>query len=103
MRFEIEVALDSKIYHYDLAFELPTNFKELRVLEETLRVEGRPVYSRKNAEVHLAGEGRHKEADFRIEWHLVALPIIQQASATDPLALFRQWTRPHSEEYRFSR
>jgi predicted ATPase len=36
MRFVIEVVLDAVVYEYIIAFELPEEFKELRVLEEKL-------------------------------------------------------------------
>ncbi len=91
MRFEIEVELEAKIYGYVIAFEFPEGFKELRVLEEKLTVGGNPVYSREVANVHLARKGDDKEASFLIDWHMVALPIIQQRSTNDPLIVFKQW------------
>jgi predicted ATPase len=91
MRFEIEVKLEAKTYGYVIAFEFPEGFKELRVLEEKLTVNLKPVYTRELAQVHLARTGKEKEASFSIDWHLVALPIVQQQSEKDPLFLFRQW------------
>ncbi len=91
MRFEIEVELDQQIYHYDIAFEFPKGFKELRVFEEKLAVGGNPIYSRQMAQVYLAKMSGEGDAKFRIDWHLVALPIIQEKSATDPLSIFKQW------------
>jgi ABC-type cobalamin/Fe3+-siderophores transport system ATPase subunit len=91
MRFEIEVALKAVIYQFTIAFEYPRGFKELRVLEEKLTVGGKSIYSREVAQVHLTRSGPEKEADFRIDWHLVALPIIQEQSTTDPLFVFKQW------------
>ncbi len=78
-RFEIEVELKGKIYEYAIALDLPEGFKELRVSEERLAVDGQAVYTRKEAQVHLAkaGQRQEKEAKFRIDWHLVALPVIQ--------------------------
>src|SRR5208337_3221424 len=61
------------------------------VLEEKLTVDGKPVYTRELAQVHLAKSGQAKEAKFPIDWHLVALPIVQQESAKDPLSAFKQW------------
>lgn len=78
IRFEIEVELGKKIYGYGIALELPFGFKELRILEEKVTVDGKPVYTRDVAKVHLARAGFDKEADFFVDWHLVALPIIQQ-------------------------
>jgi predicted ATPase len=91
MRFEIEVELNNEVYGYALAFELPEKFKELRVLEEKLAVGGKVVYTREVAQVHLAKWDQDKVADFVIDWHLVALPIIQIAAPNDPISVFKQW------------
>ncbi len=91
LRIEIEAELSGKIYQYVTAFEFPSGFKELRVLEEKLAVDGRPVYTREMANVHLARTNQEREAEFRIDWHLVALPIVQEQSPTDPLSIFKRW------------
>lgn len=93
VRFEIEVELQSKVYTYVVAFDFPEGFTELRVHEEKLAVDGRPVYTRNGAQVVLAkaGQQQDKEAKFRIDWHLVALPIIQQQSEKEPIFIFKQW------------
>ena len=91
MRFEIEVLIDKKLYKYVLALELPDNFKELRVAEEQLLVDGSFIYSRKEAQVTLHTSSQNGEAKFLVDWHLVALPVIQEQSATDPLRLFKTW------------
>lgn len=89
MRFEIEVDLDGRIYEYIIAFEFPEGFKELRVFEEKFAVDGEPVYSREVAQVHLTRTGQ--EAEFLIDWHLVALPIVHLKPTDDPLFVFKQW------------
>lgn len=43
------------------------------------------------ANVHLARTNQEKEAEFRIDWHLVALPIVQEQSTSDPLSIFKRW------------
>jgi energy-coupling factor transporter ATP-binding protein EcfA2 len=96
MRFEIEVELGDKMYSYALALEFPTGFKELRVLEERLDVDGKTIYSRESAQVHLEMErGSLKalagQSSFPIDWHLVALPIIQQRFTDEPVPTFKQW------------
>lgn len=91
IRFEIEVELDKQLYHYEVAFELPESFRELRVREETLRVNGKAVYSRELATVHLNKTEKALEAVFSIDWHLVALPIIQQLPEDNPVSTFRAW------------
>ena len=92
MRFEIEVELDGRTYGYSIAFEFPEGFRELRVLDEKFSVDANPVYTRELA----AGTScknvvTTRRRSFSIDWHLVALPIIQQQSAKDPLFVFKQW------------
>jgi predicted ATPase len=91
MRFEIEVELDAKVYEYIIAFEFPEGFKELRVFEEKLSIGGKPIYTREVAQVQLANTSQEREARFLIDWHLVALPIVQEQSQKDPLFIFKQW------------
>jgi len=88
IRFEAEVLLEEKLYKYELVLELPEGFKELRVREEILCLGERILYSRKGAEVSL--EMRPDNPKFMVDWHLVALSIIQD-SPTDPLRIFKTW------------
>lgn len=91
MRFEIEVKLSGLIYQYLIAFDFPPGFKELRVLEENLIAGGKPIFTRKEAQVRLAKVGLEKEAEFLIDWHRAALPIVQERTPKDPLFIFKQW------------
>jgi hypothetical protein len=74
-----------------MAFDFPAGFRELRVSEEKLAVDGNPIYTREFAQVRLARAGLAAEATFRIDWHLVALPIVQEQSRDDPLSIFKRW------------
>jgi predicted ATPase len=87
IRFEIEVLIDEKLYQYTLALEWPENFEALRIFEEQLIVSGEPIYSRQGASVTL----HNYEAKFMVDWHLVALPVIQKRSEADPLHIFKTW------------
>jgi predicted ATPase len=89
MRFELQVLLDGEHYKYTLALELPNNFKEPRVLEERLEVSGEAVYSRNEAQVVL--HAKNGEAQFLVDWHLVALPVIQQQPGQNGMDRFKQW------------
>ncbi len=106
IRFEVEVLLKNQLYKYALALELPDNFKEIRVLEEQLIVEGNPIYSREVAQVTLYGKNRHSQktskgirtaarllvtSEFQVDWNLVSLPLIQELSETDPIHIFKNW------------
>jgi ABC-type cobalamin/Fe3+-siderophores transport system ATPase subunit len=89
MRFEIEVLLENKLYKYELALELPEGFRELRVREERLLVASDVIYSRQEAQVTLGAT--NSTAQFLVDWHLVALPLIQERSETDPVYIFKTW------------
>lgn len=91
MRFDIEVKLDDAIYTYSIAFDFPKGFRELRVYEERLLVSGEVIYSRETSQVRLARGETDSDANFRIDWHLVALPIIQRHGSDDPLNIFKKW------------
>ena len=91
IRIEFEAEIASRVFTYVLALDFPKAFREPRVVEEKLSVDGNIVYSREMAQVQLVRSGREKEAGFRIDWHMVALPIIQEDSVEDPIFVFRQW------------
>jgi hypothetical protein len=63
----------------------------MRVVEEKLAVGGKPIYTRQLEQISLARTLADGGAKFRIDWHLIALPIIQEKSGTDPLSIYRQW------------
>ena len=92
MRFELDVEIKTMRFTYVVAFELIAGSKAIRVLEEKLSVNGKPIFSREQAKVELAIDGEWA-AEFFIDWHLVALPIVQEMSLQDPLFIFRQWLR----------
>jgi predicted ATPase len=100
MRFEIEIELEAKTYAYVIALELPRGAKELLVLEEKIEVGGKPIYTRDAGKVQLKIEREPRslqdlasaaKANFPVDRHLVALPIIQQQLTGDPLFVIRQW------------
>ena len=92
MRLELEVRLDGRAFKYTLALDLPERFKELRVLEEALVVDGEALYTRELAQVALQRQNASQpEARFNIDWHLLALPVIQDPSSTNALGVFREW------------
>lgn len=103
VRLEVEIEIESELYQYALALEYPDGFRELRVLEEKLTVGERPVYTRERADVRLyrtqdvipvpigSGVAQTTVPQFRMDWHLVALPVVQERSVKDPIFIFKQW------------
>jgi predicted ATPase len=90
VRFELEVQIRNIHYAYSLALELPDEFRELRVLEEKLTVDGVPKFTRHLAELRfpvIKGKGEPMSFD----WHLVWLSVAQARTEKDPLDIFRKW------------
>src|SRR5665213_3371872 len=73
MRFEVELRLENKRFKYAIAFEMPDNFREARIAEEELSVDGNMIFSRQRAQMNLAGG-----TSFGIDWHVAALPVINE-------------------------
>lgn len=92
MRFEIAVELNGRLFHYELALELPDRFNELRVAEEQLLVDGEMVFERDRARVTVFRnlEG-WEDGKFSLDWHMIALNVIQDPSAGEVLSMFREW------------
>lgn len=89
MRFELEAELQGKTFQYVLALELPARFHEVRVFEERLVFDGQPLFTRELSKVTLGTE--KGQARFGLDWHLAALPIVQERDDQDPIAIFKRW------------
>lgn len=90
VRFELDVRISGVLYSYHLALELPQGFRELRVLEESLVVDGIKNYTREVAEIKFPKNGG-QGATMSFDWHLVWLSVSQARSENDPLDIFRKW------------
>lgn len=76
MRFELTLKLGDKRYHY--ALELPPAAHQLRVMSESLSIEGGEVYTRQHAEVQVKRPvSANGNGQFSMDWHIVALTVIQ--------------------------
>ena len=93
IRIEIEVLLNEILYKYSVVLELPEGFKEMRINEESLIVGDISVFSRKIALVSMVNFRSGAETRFNMDWHLFALPLIQELSTEDPLFLFKNWLK----------
>ncbi|GLQ89597.1 AAA family ATPase [Dyella flagellata] len=91
IRFSIEVRLADRLYVYTLALELPDRFKEFRVLEESLHLDGQEIYTRHQAQVSIPPRGNKVGAQFSIDWHVIALNVIQDPVFSRTLSTLREW------------
>src|SRR5262249_36355531 len=73
IRFEVELTLSSKRFKYAVSFEWPANFREARILDESLSVDGNIIFTRHHSQIQLAGSQA-----FGLDWHTVALPVIYE-------------------------
>lgn len=91
VRFEIEVDLEGVRYAYSLALELPSGFRELRVLEESLQVGGIMKFSREVEKVRFPDGNKQSSGGMTFDWHLIWLSVHQARSERDPVHQFREW------------
>jgi predicted ATPase len=80
MRFEVELTLTAKRFKYAISFEMPENFREARVAEESCLVDGNAIFSRQHSQVTLSGG-----ATFGLDWHVAALPVIKERQGESAL------------------
>jgi predicted ATPase len=73
MRFEVDLTLSGKPFKYAISFEWPANFREARILDENLSIDGSSVFARHHAQIQLASGPA-----FGLDWHTVALPVIEE-------------------------
>ncbi|MGO8751543.1 MAG: AAA family ATPase [Thermoguttaceae bacterium] len=73
MRFEVELTLANKRFKYAVSFEWPANFREARILDESLSVDGNAIFTRHHSQIQLAGG-----TSFGLDWHIFALPVINE-------------------------
>jgi predicted ATPase len=86
MRFEVDLVLRQKQYRYQIAFEMPDNFREPRVIEEGLTVGGNPVFTRQLSQVRLPNG-----SSFNLDWHVGALPVISERPGEDSIQQLRSF------------
>ena len=80
MRFEADIKLANKRFKYALSLEMPEHFREARVKEELLSVDGEFIFSRQQAQVSQPGS-----SPFGLDWHVAALPVINARQALNDL------------------
>jgi hypothetical protein len=73
MRFEVELKLAGRRFRYAVSFEWPDHFREARIRDEGLWVEGNPIFVRNQSQVQLSGG-----AVFGLDWHIFALSVINE-------------------------
>jgi len=73
MRFEIEVMLAGNRFKYAIGFDWPATFREARILDESLSVNGQSIFARQEGQVQLPAG-----ASFGLNWHVFALPVINE-------------------------
>jgi hypothetical protein len=73
MRFEVDLKLSGKRFQYVLSFEFPAGFREARIVDERLIVDGGAIFTRNHAQIHL-----HGGPAFLVDWHVCALTVINE-------------------------
>lgn len=90
IRLEIQVSIDGIKFHYKIVFEYPENFKSPKVKSEILLADGTAVITREDAQVSYLSSS-NKPLEFLVDWHIIALPIIQTKTEKDLVSVFKSW------------
>lgn len=85
MRFEVDVLYGGQRFEYSVAFDWPEHFREARILEERLVVDGQPIFSRDLAKI-VFGETR-----FNLDWHVFAIASITEPAPRRYIENFRNY------------
>jgi predicted ATPase len=86
MRFELDVRLGRKQYRYRLSLEWLEDSQEARIVDEHFAVDGHVIFNRNIERVQLA-DG----AEFRLDWHVFALPIMHETPGERTIAAFKSF------------
>ncbi|MEO7576990.1 MAG: AAA family ATPase [Massilia sp.] len=91
IRLGLDVELDGRTFSYSLDLALVEGLGRLRVLGESVGVDGRAIFLREQADVALWQEAGGAEVAFSVGCDQVALSSIQGRSEQDSLGMFRRW------------
>jgi energy-coupling factor transporter ATP-binding protein EcfA2 len=86
MRFELEVALAGKGFKYAVSFEMSENFREPRIADEELSVDGKTMFSRRPEQVIFSGK---QAIDFNSRFPV--LPLINERPGAGSIQEFRSF------------
>ena len=87
IRIEIDLRIKARKMTYTLALEMPAGFREVQVAEESLWADGKLVFNRSLAQVTLGTA----TASFNVDWHIVALPVINERPNDNPIQSVRDF------------
>jgi ABC-type Mn2+/Zn2+ transport system ATPase subunit len=90
IHFEIQVSLDQNTFKYTLLIDFPESFKNPKINKEVLELDGNIVFSREDGQVSYQAKS-DRQIEFLVDWHLIALPIINTRSDLDPVAKLKKW------------
>jgi predicted ATPase len=86
VRFEVDMTLSGRLVEYAIAFEMPEGFREARVAEERLLVDGSAIFSRQQSQVTLS-----TGTVFGLDWHVAALPVITERQFESVIQQFKSF------------
>lgn len=89
--WELEAELDGKVYVFRLVTDLWGEQRRPRVLEETVRCDGKPVFEFLKSEVHLFNDRFEHKVTYPFDWHRSALATIQKRNDNQVLSRFIAW------------
>jgi energy-coupling factor transporter ATP-binding protein EcfA2 len=88
---EIEALIEGKRYLYRLVLEPWGEPVRVRVTEETLHCDGKPIFEFALGEVHLFNDRFERKVTYPFDWHRSALATIVERKDNTLLWAFKRW------------
>jgi predicted ATPase len=88
---ELEAVLDEGTYIYRLILEPVGDPPRPRVAQETVHLNGKPIFEFQKGEVHLFNDRFEHKVTYPFDWHRSALATITPRPENQKLTRFREW------------
>ena len=90
-RFELDVLSAHGTYMFKLIVDSWGNPQRPRILEESVTVDGKPVFRFNDGEVHLYNDQHQAKVQYPFDWHRSALATITERRENTKLSWFKRW------------
>lgn len=89
--FEVEVQTEGMTYMLKLVVDSWGNPLRPRVVEESVTVDGKPLFRFSGGEVHLFNDRHEDKVQYPFDWHRSALATITERRENTKLSWFKRW------------
>jgi predicted ATPase len=88
---ELDADLGNGVYTYRLVLDACDDPPRPRVLNESVNLEGRPIFGFAEGEVHLYNDSFEQTVSYPFDWHRSALATVVSRKENQKLIAFKRW------------